>query len=178
MSRKRWSPALMGENVAQAAEIVRSQRTRSILLMLGVAIGTATLLAMISLLFGLKGKLRQDIVASNVPYLNILKYDPLQTRDIEAAESRPDFTPELYERFAQRVETMDTVVYTRELAPQAVPPMLFRGKERAEFIWVWGSSLGAQTIFNLELAEGRFFTEEDVTGLERIAERVGRTFDR
>ena len=159
---------LMAENIAEAMQTVRGQRARSILLMLGVAIGTATLLAMISLLFGLKGKLREDIVAANRPYLNIMKYDMLSQQDAEEAKNRKNFTPELYEEFRDRVHTMDTVVFTRELAPEAVPPMLFRGKERAEFIWVWGSSLGMTEIFNIHLAEGRMFTEDEIQRRRRV----------
>ena len=60
--RSRWRQ-LSGENLRIAFEALRSQRMRSLLLILGVSIGTATLLAMISLLFGLKEKLREDIVS-------------------------------------------------------------------------------------------------------------------
>jgi putative ABC transport system permease protein len=168
MSERTGYVTLLGENVAEAMHTVRGQRTRSLLLMLGVAIGTATLLAMISLLFGLKGKLREDIVAANRPYLNIMKFDPFSAQNAEEAKNRKNFTPELYEEFKERVETMDTVIFTRELAPQAVPPMLFFGKERSEFIWVWGSSLGVSEIFNLEIAEGRFLTEDEIARRRRV----------
>jgi len=147
---------------------VRDQRTRSLLLMLGVAVGTATLLAMISLLFGLKGKLREDIVSANRPYLNILKYDFLSAGELKEAVRRKNFTPRDYEQLKRRAKTLDTVVFTRELAQGTPPPMLFYRDNRAEFIWVWGSSEGAPQIFSLPLVEGRFITRDDVEHRRRV----------
>ncbi len=165
--RSRWRQ-LSGENLRIAFEALRSQRMRSLLLILGVSIGTATLLAMISLLFGLKEKLREDIVSANQPYLTISKYDFLDAKEAKEAANRRDFTVHDYEQLKDRAKTLDAVVYTHELGQGVTPPMLFRGKERSEFIWIWGSSQGATEIFSMKIAEGRFLNFDDIQRRRRV----------
>ena len=145
-----------------------SQSTRSLLLILGVAIGTATLLAMISLLFGLKGKLRQDIVAANRPYLNIMKYDFLSAEETREAASRKNFEARDYLELERRAESLDTVVFTREFGQNVAPPMIFYEDKRAEFIWVWGSSEGAPEIFSIPMGDGRFVNADDIERRRRV----------
>ncbi len=168
MSEWRRRSRVLLEAIRMAIGTMRSQRVRSLLLMLGVAVGTATLLAMISLLFGLKQKLREDIFWAHRPYLKITKYDFLSQSEYQEAARRKNFTVRDYEELKRRARTLDTVVFTRELAHGTPPPMLFYRDKRAEFIWVWGSSEGAPEIFSLPLAEGRFITADDIRRRRRV----------
>jgi putative ABC transport system permease protein len=158
---------IWAENIHQAVETVRGHKMRSGLLMLGVAIGTSTLLGMVSMLFGLKGKLREDIVSANRPYLNITKVDAFSNNDFEEAQKRPNLEEWMYERMRDRAKTLETVVFTREMG-QGPPPMLFFQKERAEFTYIWGSSEGAPDIFALTLGEGRFINADDIQRRSRV----------
>ena len=73
-----------------------------------------------------------------------------------------------YEQLKDRAKTLDAVVYTHELGQGVTPPMLFRGKERSEFIWIWGSSQGATEIFSMKIAEGRFLNFDDIQRRRRV----------
>ena len=86
---------LVREGVAQALQVIRGHKMRSLLLILGVAIGVATLLGIVTIVNGLSGKIRDDIVSSSRPYLNVARYTGLGGEDIEEMMRRPQLEPEL-----------------------------------------------------------------------------------
>ena len=57
--------------MAQAWATVTGNRMRSSLLILGVAIGVTTLLAIFTIVNGLSGRIRDDVVSANQPYIYI-----------------------------------------------------------------------------------------------------------
>ncbi|HEU4366238.1 MAG TPA: ABC transporter permease, partial [Candidatus Krumholzibacteria bacterium] len=68
MEVNRSRESLWRENFSQAFDVVRAHRLRSGLLILGVAIGIATVLMMVTVLNGLTSKIYQDMASANRPY--------------------------------------------------------------------------------------------------------------
>jgi putative ABC transport system permease protein len=66
---------LIRENLGIAWDILLSHRLRSGLIVLGVAIGVASLMGMVSILLGLGNKIQQDITSSEQAILSISKFD-------------------------------------------------------------------------------------------------------
>ena len=66
---------LWRENLLQAFGVIKTNRMRSALLILGVAIGVMTVLAMVTVLSGLGQKINKDLVSANRPYLIVQKFD-------------------------------------------------------------------------------------------------------
>ena len=56
---------------AGAAHHPRAPHAQSPLLILGVAIGVTTLLAIVTIVTGLSGRIRDDVVSSSRPYLYV-----------------------------------------------------------------------------------------------------------
>ena len=89
----RFAHVSLSEAYRQAWQTVRGYKMRSGLLILGVAIGVATLLGIVTIVSGLSGRIRQDIVSASRPYLYVARYTGLggvkrlRTRDGELGGS-------------------------------------------------------------------------------------------
>ena len=68
MNSRRLDPK---DAVRQALRTIVGHRMRSSLLILGVAIGVTTLLAIYTIVSGLSGRIRDDVVSSSRPYLYV-----------------------------------------------------------------------------------------------------------
>ena len=66
---------LIGENLGIAVDVLRAHKLRSGLIILGVAIGVASLMGMVSILLGLQESITRDISSSEQTVLQIQKFD-------------------------------------------------------------------------------------------------------
>lgn len=152
------------ESVAQAGHTIRGHKMRSSLLILGVAIGVATLLAIVVIVSGLSGKIRNDIVSASRPYLNIARYQGMGGEDVEELLRRPQLMPECIEAL-QAVEGIDHVDYFISNNDGTV---LTYGRERTNFVQVMGTSENFAYMFSFTLEDGRYFTGAEVAARSRI----------
>ncbi len=152
------------EGFAQAFATIRGHKLRSFLLILGVSIGVATLLAMFTIVTGLSGRIRSDIVSSAKPYLYIARYHGLGGEDIEAKMRRPQLMPECIDALAQ-VEGVDGVDYMISSGRSTV---LTHGKERTNLVQVFGASADFHNLYSYMLGEGRFFTYQEQNARRRV----------
>jgi ABC-type lipoprotein release transport system permease subunit len=98
-------------NLLQALEIIRTHKLRSSLLIMGVAIGVTTVLAMVTVMSGLGKRVESDIMSANRPYLLISRYDPFtDSRDRRDLLRRDKLTAEDVEAIRDECETVDRVV--------------------------------------------------------------------
>src|SRR5512133_3100376 len=81
--------------VAQALRTITGHRMRSSLLILGVAIGVTTLLAIYTIVSGLSGRIRADVVSSSRPYLYVSRDSGVGGGDPEEKMKRPHLMSEL-----------------------------------------------------------------------------------
>ncbi|MFN0150964.1 MAG: ABC transporter permease [bacterium] len=152
--------AILRENIAEAFEVIRGHRLRSALLILGVAIGVTTILAIVAILEGLGRQLEEDFASAARPYLGIQKYDEivLGHADEEMAQ-RPDITPEEAEAVRAQSVTADKVDYYVD--PNH--PSIIRYKDqRTPFVGVAGATPDFPHIFSFNLELGRFFTQAEM----------------
>jgi len=153
-----------GEGFAQAFATIRGHKLRSFLLILGVAIGVATLLAMFTIVTGLSGKIRDDIVQAAKPYLYIARYHGLGGEDIEAKMRRPQLMPECIEALAA-VEGVDGTDY---MIAGGRATVLTYGKERTNLVQVFGASADFHNLYSYILGEGRFYTYPEQDARRRV----------
>ena len=66
------------ENLKLALDVIRTHKMRSGLLILGVAIGVTTVLAMVTVMSGLGRRIQEDILSADRPYLMVTRYDPIE----------------------------------------------------------------------------------------------------
>src|SRR5512135_2673430 len=74
MSKVRRS-SLIRENLVIAWDVLGSHKLRSGLIILGVAIGVASLMGMVSILLGLQESITRDIHSSEQTVLQVQKFD-------------------------------------------------------------------------------------------------------
>jgi putative ABC transport system permease protein len=158
---------LLFENMVQALDRIRAQRLRSTLLILGIAIGVAAIIAMVSLFKGISDQALEEVFASGRPFLTVQKYDFTFGEISEEVLRRPELTPEdarALERFCPSVER---VSYERVgLWDRRV--VSYRGN-RSDPVVIWGTSANLPYFTSSRVTEGRFFTPVDVHLKRRVA---------
>ncbi len=165
MSERRELAALTWrESIEQAFQTIRGRKMRSALLILGVAIGVATLLAIFTIVSGLSERIRNDIVSAGRPYLNVARYVGAGGEDIEALLRRPQIQPECIDALSS-VEGVERVDY---LISNNDGTVLHYGKERTNFVQVFGSSENLAYMFSFTLEEGRYFAPAEVAARARV----------
>ncbi|MCI0452739.1 MAG: ABC transporter permease [Candidatus Latescibacteria bacterium] len=157
---------LWSENVAQAFEVMRAHRMRSALLILGVAIGIATVLMMVTVLSGLSKKIYQDMASANRPYIYVQKFDfVVEGENREELSRRADFTREDAAALARTCPSVDASVFMIESQGNYT---VRYGAEKTPPTTVLGSSHRLPELFSLTIDRGRFISESE----ERFRERV------
>jgi putative ABC transport system permease protein len=175
--RSPWQPAgswagwlRLSEGVRQAGQVITGHKMRSALLIVGVAIGVATLLAIFTIVTGLSDKIRNDIVSANKPYIYIGRYQGLGGEDIEALLRRPQLKPELLDAIGEvaGVDAVDYYVSNQDVGGIADLTILQYGKERTNFVQVVGTTHNFPTMLSFTLDGGRFFSAAEVEARARV----------
>ena len=167
MERNRSRNSLWRENFSQAFDIVRVHRLRSGLLILGVAIGIATVLMMVTVLSGLTAKIYHDMASANRPYIYVQKFDMLVSgHDAEKLMRRPDFTREDAAALPGLCPSLDRVSFFAESQGNFV---IRYGKEKTPPTTILAAAETLMEIFSLTIDRGRFFTASEVRYKERVA---------
>ncbi|MBD3220706.1 FtsX-like permease family protein [bacterium] len=152
------------EALRQAMHTVRGHRLRSWLLILGVAIGVATLLAIVTIVSGLSDRIRQDIVSASRPYLYVARYTGLGGEDVDAKLRRRQLDPELLPLVAD-VEGVERVDY---MVQNHTATVLKYDKERTGAVQVFGASENFPYMYSYDVGEGRFFNRQELQARERV----------
>jgi putative ABC transport system permease protein len=157
MSNRR---GLIYENVVIALDIVRAHKLRSGLIILGVAIGVASLMGVASILLGLKEKITKDISASQETVIGVAKFDFLVGGIDEEKLHRKEITEEDARAVRENCPSLKYVTYHVE--PPGRFYTLYYGDEKSRMIKVVGTQPSLLHIWSLDLEEGRMFTDEEV----------------
>jgi len=165
MSSGQGQQVAVRDGFAQAWRTIAGNRMRSGLLILGVAIGVTTLLAIFTIVTGLSGRIRDDVVSANQPYIYIARNSGIGGGDPAELMRRRQLMPELIDEL-RATEGVDLVDYE---VSNNTGEVLKYGKEKTNFVQTFGSSEAFPFMFSIQVADGRFFTAGDVTARNRIA---------
>lgn len=152
------------DGVMQALRTIRGHRMRSILLILGVAIGVTTLVAIYTIVNGLSGRIRSDVVSANQPYIYISRDSGIGGGDPAEKMRWPFLLPELLQplRDTEGVGLVDYQVSNQ------MGTVLTYGKEKTNFVQTFGSSENFPFMFSISQDEGRYFSAADVSARNRV----------
>jgi putative ABC transport system permease protein len=154
------SRSLVTENMFIALDIMRAHKLRSGLIILGVAIGVASLMGMVSILAGLGEKITHDIHSSEATVIAVDKFDFFVGGFDEAMLHRRDITEEDARALREGCPSLTNAGFIVE--PQGGPRFtLRRGNEKSRMIQVVGTHPSLMNIWRLDLESGRMFTEEE-----------------
>jgi len=162
--RRRLRAAHLREGIAQAGQVIVGHRMRSSLLILGVAIGVATLLAIITIVTGLSDRIREDVVSSSRPYLYVARYTGLGGEDVDAKLRRRQLDPEVLP-YVRQTEGVDRVDY---FIQNHTGTVLHYRDERTNFVQVFGASDTFPYLYSFTVGEGRFFNAQEVASRARV----------
>lgn len=143
----------------QALDVMRGHKLRSGLVILGVAIGVATLMGMVGILAGLGEKIKRDITSSESVVLTLSKFDYLVGGVDEKVLSRPDFTPEDALAIEDNCPAIDRVDFYIDANRFTI--LHYRG-EKTRLVGVAGSGTNFPYVYSIPLEDGRYFTQDEV----------------
>jgi len=164
---KRDQKQVWVENFKQALDVIRTHKMRSSLLIVGVAIGVTTVLAMVTVMSGLSVRVQEDIISSNKPYLFISRFDPFADEETREKQfRRKQFTFEDADAIAGQCKTVDQV--DLEIDPGGRMRVLRYEAERTNLIQVIGTSENFGSMYSIQVGEGRFFTGFELDRSRRV----------
>jgi len=152
------------DTFSMAVYTITHNRTRSLLLILGVSIGVTTLLAIYTIVGGLSNRIRDDIVSANRPYIYVTRNSGIGGEDPEKLMRRPQLEPECIQ-VLKDTEGVELVDY--QVSNDNGMVLKYR-EEKTNFVQAFGSSENFPYLFSLKVGEGRFFTAAEVTARERV----------
>lgn len=147
------------DGILQALDVIRDHKMRSGLVILGVAIGVATLMGMVGILAGLGEKIKQDIASSDSVVLTVSKFDYLVGGVDEKIMSRPDFTPEDAIAIEDNCPAIDKVDYYIDASRFTI--LHYQG-EKTRLVSIAASGINFPYIYSLPIEEGRYFTPDEI----------------
>jgi putative ABC transport system permease protein len=155
------------ENFRQALEVIRTHRMRSWLLIVGVAIGVTTVLAMVTVMSGLGKRIQSDIVSADRPYLFLSRFDPMgggnDRRDLLRRKQLTIKDAKFLEENCVSCDRVDL-----NIDPQGRMHVLRYEGERTNLIQVMGSTHNTANMYSIVIEYGRFFTEFETDRSRRV----------
>ena len=155
------------ENFRQALEVIRTHMMRSGLLIVGVAIGVTTVLAMVTVMSGLGKRIQEDFVSANRPYLFISRFDPIgggeDRRDLLRRKQLSIRDLRFLEENCVSCDKVDL-----SIDPQGRMRVLRYEGERTNLIQVVGSTQNMGQMYSIVIEYGRFFTEFESDRSRRV----------
>jgi len=148
---KIWAQVV--EAVREALITLRSHRLRSGLVILGVMIGVASLMAMVATLAGLNRFITVSISGGDTPILALRKVDFLAGEGRKEWEKRKNFTVD----DARALEQLPHVVGVEIEYARSV--VVKYKKRKARLIQLAGSNQNLLKVQSINVADGRYFTQ-------------------
>jgi putative ABC transport system permease protein len=153
------SLARVGENLVMALETVRTHRVRSGLVILGVAIGVATLMAMVTVLQGFTAKIESEIKDNDRVTFRVVPFTVMERSRMRELRARPQLTAE-DRRALLALPELDSVDFNAQ--QQGTPQVFrFRGEKTRPSVLI-GVSESFLDVSRIRLDQGRFFSRAEV----------------
>lgn len=151
---------LIGENLRIAIDVIRAHKLRSGLIILGVAIGVASLMGMVSILLGLQDSITHDINSSEQTVLQVQKFDFFVGGFDESVLRRREISEEAAIALREQCKTLQHISFIME--PQGPPPTLRYKEQKSRMVQIIGTQPALFYIHSLDLEDGRMFTDEEL----------------
>ncbi len=161
---ERW--LLAKENFRLALDVMRSHPLRSALVVLGVAIGVATLMTMVTLLNGVGAAIKRDMASMDSAVVYVAKFDFLGGHTDESVFARPDITPRHVEDLARQCPAVGIADYYIEPSGFDTVPAHHAG-HKTRPLWVLGGGERFHHFYTVAIEEGRALGAIDIARSRR-----------
>ena len=153
------------ENVKIALRAIGANKMRSILTVLGVMIGVAAVIAVVSLVQGMQYKLSEDLQSVGSNYIEVFP-------DAGEARGLPQRLPELTFEDGEAVRKATPAIH--EYTPLFMTNVQTKRGESHHAVQLFGASSAYQDVFNHSVERGRFFSALDEESKKRVCV-IGQT---
>jgi putative ABC transport system permease protein len=158
---RRARGVLVAESVRQAFRTIASRRLRSALLILGVSIGIAAILAVVTILVGLGKQIEHDMTFADRPFLMVSRFDIVREEPgAEDVQRRKRIEPEAARAVKRLCDAVSWVDFRYD--PDGRLRILERGPEHTQPLKIIGCTPAFPYVHDLPLEQGRFFTESEL----------------
>ncbi len=157
---------LIRENLRIALDVIRAHKLRSGLIILGVAIGVASLMGMVSILLGLKDSITRDVHSSEQTVLQVQKFDFFVGGIDESMLHRREISEEDALAIRRQCATLQHVSFI--VQPQGPPPTLRYKDQKSRMVSIIGTQPALLYIHALEMEDGRMFTDEELLHRSKV----------
>jgi putative ABC transport system permease protein len=148
------------ENLKIALRAIGANKMRSVLTVLGVMIGVAAVIAVVSLVQGMQHKLSQDLQNVGSNYIEVFP---------DAGEQRNSFLQKMPElTIDDAVAVQKAAPSIHEFTPLFLPSVETKYGDARHRLQLYGVSSAYQDVFNHWVDRGRFFTPLDDETKKRI----------
>jgi putative ABC transport system permease protein len=155
----------LDELLREVLRTVRSNALRSFLTLLGVIIGVATLVAVVAVISGLNGYVRDKVFALAPDVFVLDKIGIVRSREeFVAAAKRRDFDRRDFERIAPLLRR------ARQVGAELDGTMVVKyGGHRLADVAIHGTTANYGGMMNLDLAAGRYFLDSEAVAGAPVA---------
>lgn len=155
----------LSELLAEAFAAMRRNKLRSFLTLLGIVIGVATLVGVVSVISGLNTYVREKLFALAPDVYIISKFGIIRGHEefLEALK-RPDLTQEDFDRLKSVLTRADRIGVSVETRS----PVTFGGR-RLGNARIGGTSASFADLVRLDLSAGRFFLDSEARAAQPVA---------
>ena len=150
----------LGENLRMALRNLRGNKGRSLLVILGVALGVTTLMAEVSVIQGFKGRLESEIMNTDITQIYVTRSDPFGDSQEQANHRYLTITD------AQAIGELPSIRMVD--ARTSTGTVARHGPEKASLMSVAGTGLNYQEVENDFVEEGRFFSVVEYTAARDV----------
>ncbi|MET0555182.1 MAG: ABC transporter permease [Vicinamibacteria bacterium] len=149
----------------QALSAMRANRLRSFLTLLGIIIGVATLVGVVSVISGLNGWVQEKVITLSPDVYVVTKFGIIRSREefLDALKRR-DIDYDDYRRLAGLLRKADEVA-----ADVNTTSAVKHRDARLADVQIHGTSANFGALMNLDLAAGRYFVPGEDAGAAAVA---------
>jgi putative ABC transport system permease protein len=149
----------------EALSAMRANRLRSFLTLLGIIIGVATLVGVVSVISGLNGWVQEKVITLSPDVYVVTKFGIIRSREefLDALKRR-DIDYDDYRRLAALLRKADEVA-----ADVNTTSAVKHRDARLADVQIHGTTANFGTLMNLDLAAGRYFVPGEDAGAAAVA---------
>jgi len=141
---------------------------RSFLTMLGIIIGIASIIAIVSTISGTNEQIKQNLIGAGNNAVNVVLFEEDWEYDMQY-NSLPKGIPVLNEENMSAIENLEGVESAAFYRRRNTDNSVFRASASLSGGYIYGIDNRYFTINGFQLAAGRFFVEEDLKNYKKVA---------
>jgi putative ABC transport system permease protein len=158
----------MLENIGLSFQGIWAHKMRSFLTMLGIIIGIASIIAIVSTISGTNEQIKQNLIGSGNNAVDVVLYQEDWPFEMQYS-SLPQGIPVLDEENLAAIEELEGVETAAFYRKRSTDNSVFHGSAALSGGYIYGTDNRYLDINGFLLAKGRTFSEEDLKNFKKVA---------